>query len=205
MAAFASSRGGVYMRYSDDILLVLPGGPDEGKEAEAIAIAEIAKHGEHLRIKSEKTCIVAFNKNGASLQYSHVSGPSGKNGFEYLGFRYDGKQVYVRDGTISRLYRKVSVACRREAFFYAEKNPNKSVDQLVDSYNFTLLSQRFFKVKRCDLSSEDYGTWTFYSYLKRASARFGDRGNPIMKQARSFRGLMQSRFREALEDVRNRS
>jgi hypothetical protein len=45
MATYASLRGGVYMRYSDDILLILPGGPDEGREAEALAIAEIAKHG----------------------------------------------------------------------------------------------------------------------------------------------------------------
>jgi hypothetical protein len=146
---------------------------------------------------------VAFERIVTGLRFKHVSGPSGKNGFEYLGFRFDGRRVFVRDGTISRFYRKVSASCRREAFRHAQKHPDKIVDQLLESYNFTLLSQRFFRVKRCDLSSYDYGTWTFYSYLKRASARFADRGQPIMNQAQSFRDFMQSRFRVALEDALN--
>ncbi|AML50735.1 hypothetical protein RC74_05045 [Falsihalocynthiibacter arcticus] len=97
---FAVSKGGVYMRYSDDILLIIPAEDGVAEEAEKLAIAEIKKSGSKLIIKQEKTCIAEFQKSKSGLMFSHIKGLQGHNGFEYLGFQYDGKFVYVRDSTI---------------------------------------------------------------------------------------------------------
>lgn len=195
---YAQSKGGVYMRYSDDILLIIPGGVNEANQAEKLAIAEIQNYGSDLVIKPEKTCIVGFQKTDARLEFSHIRGLQGVNGFEYLGFRYDGRFVYVRDSTISRLYRKVSMTAKGIASGFAAAHPEMSAYDILNSYNYSNFSQRFSRVDDEKLSSDDYSTWTFYSYLKRASETFGQKGIKIMPQARNFKKFMRHRLSMAM-------
>ena len=197
MNAYAREHGGVYMRYSDDILLIVPGGEDEAQAATAFAKDEILNHGDALVIKEAKTCIVQFERSGQRLTYRHLTGPQGKNGLEYLGFRYDGKKVYVRESTMSRLYRKVSVAAKRDGTQHVIDNPGKSPAALIGSFNYSLFSQRFSRVKKGELT-EDYKSWTFYSYLKRASHTFRGKGDRILPQARNFKDHMRSRVEKAI-------
>ena len=196
--SYASARGGRYMRYSDDILLIVPGGVDEADEAEAFAVDEIKKYGRAIQIKEAKTCIVQFSSSREGLTFSHVRGPQGKNGFEYLGFRFDGKMVYVRDSTISRLYRKVALSAKGVARGFANAHPDKNASEILASFNYSNFSQRFSRVHPDELAPDDYGTWTFYSYLKRASETFGDLGNPILPQARNFNKIMKDRIATAM-------
>ncbi|WP_160166767.1 reverse transcriptase domain-containing protein [Caenispirillum salinarum] len=195
---FVKSRGGFYMRYSDDILLILPGAAREADDAVNFVKDEIKRYGSELRIKDKKTCVVQFRRDGPSLRHEHIYGPQGRNGLEYLGFRYDGKRVYIRDSTISRLYRKVSIAAKREAARHVRDNKSLGLKELKDSFNYSLLSQRFARVQKEHLSS-DYRSWTFYTYLKRASATFGRKGNRILGQARRFDALMRLRVNAAID------
>lgn len=196
--AYAKARGGRYMRYSDDILLIVPGGDEEAVQAEAFAVDEIKKYGAAIQIKEAKTCIVRFYRTGDELMFEHVRGPQGKNGFEYLGFRFDGKLVYVRDSTISRLYRKVALSAKGVARGFANAHPDKNAAEILASFNYSNFSQRFSRVHPDELSPDDYGTWTFYSYLKRASETFGARGTPILPQARNFNKIMKERIATAM-------
>jgi len=195
---YAQRKGGRYMRYSDDILLIVPGGSVEGDEAEAFAVDEIKKYGRAIKIKEAKTCIVRFRSGLEGLSFEHVRGPQGKNGFEYLGFRFDGKKVYVRDSTISRLYRKVALSAKGVARGFAIAHPDKNASEILASFNYSEFSQRFSRVHPDDLSPDDYGTWTFYSYLKRASNTFGSQGDQIMPQARNFKKIMKERIAQAM-------
>lgn len=195
---YAEQRGGRYMRYSDDILLIVPGGNGEADAAEAFAVAEIKKYGKAIEIKEAKTCIVRFYEAGEGLSFEHVRGPQGKNGFEYLGFRYDGKLVYVRDSTISRLYRKVALTAKGVARGFANAHPDQNASEILSSFNYSDFSQRFSRVHPDELSPDDYGTWTFYSYLKRASQTFGAKGAPILPQARNFKKVMKDRIATAM-------
>ncbi len=197
MNAYAHERRGVYMRYSDDILLIVPGGGDEALAATAFATSEIQNHGEALVIKDAKTCVVQFERSGQSLTYKHLTGPQGQNGLEYLGFRYDGKKVYVRESTMSRLYRKVSVAAKRDGTQHVIGNRGVSPAALIGSFNYSLFSQRFSRVKKGELTN-DYKSWTFYSYLKRAAQTFGGKGDRILPQARNFKKQMRSRVEKAI-------
>ena len=149
-------------------------------------------------IKSEKTCIVKFQVDDSKQVFYHVRGPQGKNGFEYLGFRYDGKNVYVRDSTVSRLYRKVSLTAKGISNGFVKSSPDKSATEILANFNFSNFSQRFSRVHPDALSPDDYGTWTFYSYLKRASETFGDKGKYILPQARNFSKFMRSRLASAM-------
>ena len=124
--------------------------------------------------------------------------PQGKNGFEYLGFRYDGRKVYVRDeSTMSRLFSKVSGAAKRDGTKHVIKNPGKAPSELIGSFNFSLFSQRFSRVKR-EMLTDDYKSWTFYSYLKRSAQTFGTKGDKILPQARNFKDVMRSRVEKAI-------
>jgi hypothetical protein len=200
MNTYAKSKGGTYMRYSDDILLIIPGAIAEAREAEKLANDEIYKCGPKLQIKAEKTCIVGFVKKSDKLEFEHLGGPQGKNGFEYLGFRFDGTNVYLRDSTLSRLYRKVSASAKGVARSHALAPANKgqSAENIMKTFNFSNFSQRFSRVLPEKLVSDDYGTWTFYSYLKRSSKTFGTRGRFIIPQARNFNKIMKARIRDAM-------
>ena len=107
-------RGGVYFRYSDDILLIGKGG-----EKEALALlkkiqALIPKYGAKLAIKDSKSSIHVFRQISGRRTCECVFG-KGRNGLEYLGFRFDGRNVYLRDSTLANLNRKVVYAARRRA------------------------------------------------------------------------------------------
>lgn len=200
MADYARVRGGRYMRYSDDILLILPGGPNEASAAVDFVMAEMPKHGSELRIKESKTCLVQFECREGGLRFRHLAqrpDEPAKNGFEYLGFRYDGRRVYVRDSTISRFFAKVAGAAKRDARRHVEANPAMDEAKLVGAFDFSLFSQRFSRVKKENLT-DDYRSWTFYSYLKRSAEAFGPKGERILKQARGFDEFMKARVSGAI-------
>ncbi|SFJ23208.1 reverse transcriptase domain-containing protein [Albimonas pacifica] len=201
MARYARDRGGRYMRYSDDILLILPGGASEAKGAIAFAVGEMPRHGSALAINEAKTCVAQFVRTPDGLQFQHLAqhpDEAAKNGFEYLGFRYDGCQVFVRDSTMSRFYGKVAVAAKRDARRHFEANPALDPATLVASFNYSLFSERFSRVKKSNLTG-DYRSWTFYSYLKRSARTFGPKGVRILHQARNFDDFMRLRVANAIE------
>lgn len=195
MAGYARARGGRYMRYSDDILLILPGGASEAIAAVDFAVGEMRNHGPELRIKDSKTCIAQFERVAGGLRFRHLPqrpDEPAKNGFEYLGFRYDGRCVYVRDSTISRFFGKVAGAAKRDGRRHVEANPAIDSGDLIRTFDFSLFSQRFSRVKKSNLT-DDYRSWTFYSYLKRSAEAFGHKGERILKQARGFDDFMKTR------------
>jgi Reverse transcriptase (RNA-dependent DNA polymerase) len=84
--------GGSYLRYSDDILLIAPGGEKEGKALAEEIRGMIGKFGSKLAIKEKKSSVFVFTKKGKAQDFKLVQGTQGKNGIEYLGFRFDEKK-----------------------------------------------------------------------------------------------------------------
>lgn len=195
---YVTNLGGRYMRYSDDILIILPGDISTAESARNFVNHEIKKFGDQLFIKDEKTCVVRFLRIDGELNYQHIEGPQGKNGLEYLGFCFDGKNVRVRNSTISRFYRKVAIAARRAAFKHIQNSKNADLSRLLRTFNFSLLSQRFLRVKRTDFISDDVRTWTFWTYLKRAARAFGSEGQGILRQADGYKEFIRGRVERAI-------
>ncbi len=94
------SVDGVYRRYSDDILLLVP----PAKEmAAAQAVLRIAgKYG--LTISSAKAETSRFQVRGGRQ--------SADRPISYLGFCFDGQRTFLRPSTLSRYYRRMTYAAR---------------------------------------------------------------------------------------------
>ena len=194
MNDYASERNGHYMRYSDDILIIVPGSESAANEAIQFAVDKIRNCGSQLQIKDKKTCIVSYRRLNSRLDCYHLEGPSGKNGLEYLGFRYDGHKVYIRESTMSRFYRKVANAAKLQSAIHVEKNPELTVDELIKSFNFSLFNQQFMKVSHNNRTN-GYDNWTFYSYLKRAQNTFGTTDAKFTRQVRGYKQFVRNRVK----------
>lgn len=194
----ADSRGGFYQRYSDDILFVLPISKDQALEIEAQVISKVVEYGDEIRIKSSKTSIVQFRKNGNALVLNHIKGDQGKNGAEYLGFRFDGKKVYLRDATLSGLYRKMASSSKAHCIRLKKRYPGKDRSFLEKKLLADNVVQSFGRVEDFDLNPE-VENWTFWTYARRASQTFGLRGQPILKQLRNHKKFIVKKMLQALD------
>jgi hypothetical protein len=191
--------GGAYFRYSDDILILTPGDATAGRALMRRTTSLIANFGEKLKIKPEKSSLVVFHRRGANQHFELDHGTQGKNGLEYLGFRYDGRRVFLRDASLSNFLRKIARAAYREAWACARRYPDKGVTELRLRFDYEKLIKRFGRVEDFGELKGEYHNWTFWTYAKRASKTFGPLGKPILRQLRKHRDLIRRRADKALD------
>ena len=111
---FATTNQGIYRRYSDDFIMVIP----KSEHMELKCIWEYVKSTAdlipRLILQSDKTQVFYLNNQNLTNENVLVLGSAqnGKDILEYLGFAFDGKNITVRDKTVSkyyyRMYRKVN-------------------------------------------------------------------------------------------------
>ncbi|WP_168734446.1 reverse transcriptase domain-containing protein [Ollibium composti] len=193
-----AALGGAYYRYSDDILIVTPQEPNEASDLEAWVRNTIRKYGDKIKIKPEKSALFHFQPSGDNQLWTRVSGDQGKNGLEYLGFRYDGRYMYLRDSTISNFLRKVTRGAKRAAHFAARRYPNKSAVQIFDLFDVDGFIQRYGRVEDFESKAGDVHNWTFWTYVTHAADVCGPLGRPIFKQLRHQRGAISGRIMGAI-------
>ncbi len=198
MNEFTKKHNGFYFRYSDDLIIVLPGNEEEALQAKHFTSNLIKDFGSELEIKDSKTCVGCYevNENGR-LTYRYVSGQQGKNGLEYLGFRFDGEQTYIRNNTISRLHRKIAHAARSHAKKTVKRYQNRDSAYLIEKYGVDEFKQRFLRVKDFD-SVDSYQGWTFWTYALRASGKFDDNGRKIQRQLRNLEAFIERTIKKEL-------
>lgn len=200
MRDLAIKNGGYYFRYSDDILFVAQGVEADAKNMEKFIREEISNHGDKIIIKEEKSALYLFSKAVSTNQNIYrIDRPLDKKGLEYLGFRYDGKYCYIRDSTISNLYRKITRKARREAFAAARRYSNKSAEEIKELFNYELLIKEFGRVEDFPEVRHKYENWTFWTYARRAAERYQNLGKPILKQLKNHRDIIKYRFNSCLE------
>lgn len=196
--AMATAMGGIYYRYSDDILIISPGDATEGMKWLADMQMLIRQHGRKLKIKAEKCAVFVYERDGSDQTFTRVHGEQGRNGLEYLGFRYDGRKAYLRDSTLSGLRRKVAFAARRDTTACANRNPTKDAANLRAEFNYERLIKRFGKVEDFAEKRDDFREWTFWTYARRAAEIFGPLGKPILGQLRRHASLVRERCNQEL-------
>ncbi len=181
LSSLATAHGGRAFRYSDDILLLVKAQTDDDASAiEEDVRKSISSFGSQLFIKESKSSIHRFIKTEDSLSIQHLKG-SGKNGLEYLGFRFDGKRIYLRDATLSNLKRKMTFVGRIRAIKHKRRYADRDYSTLKSTFNFDDFFQNFMRVEDFDQNSS-VRQWTFWTYARRAVETFGNRGKPIEKQ-----------------------
>ena len=193
VADWAKKMGGGYYRYSDDILFVVPGGKSIGLDLMVRVQNLIKTFGPKLEIKGSKSSVFEFKILGNCQSCELVQGTQGKNGLEYLGFRFDGRYAYIRDSALSNLYRKVTRNARREANALSRRYRNQDASQLAAIFDFNGLIKRFGRVEDFGEIHADYKNWTFWTYARRAAAVFGALGKPIAGQLKRHRQNIRRR------------
>jgi len=194
---YVESVDGAFFRYSDDIIIIIPGGEAEAISSRDFAMAEITNHGPKILIKDSKASVLEYFSAPGGQDFRKIYGKQGANGLEYLGFRYDGRAVYLRDTTLSRLYRKVTGSIRAEARALVRRYPGKSQAYIEGKFNAAKFMQRYGRVADFDPSAS-YDTWTFWTYTKRAIEKFGPLGSPIARQLKNYRQIVRTRMKHEI-------
>ncbi|WP_155982316.1 reverse transcriptase domain-containing protein [Xanthobacter sp. 126] len=202
MKGLAEAKGGVYMRYSDDILFVIPAdGIDAKAFVERISLS-ISDYGDTLRIADDKTSIHRFIPANKGQDCRNVDEARPSKRFEYLGFSYDGCKVRIRDSTLSGLVQKIAAVTRREAFAAARRYPTTSVAQICEQFNYSDLYCRFLRVRNFE-TVEDKSGWTFWTYVRKIEATMKVDGRPAIKQVRKLKEQIRRRFRLYVQKSRD--
>lgn len=110
---YVCEHGGLYIRYSDDFIIVLP--VEEQKFNKHYKwIKSFLASVEGVILSPEKTQLFKYSKESIKSCNSMFEEEilDGKNILNFLGFSFDGREVTIRDKTISkyyyRMYRKAS-------------------------------------------------------------------------------------------------
>ncbi|TDW31885.1 reverse transcriptase (RNA-dependent DNA polymerase) [Rhizobium azibense] len=200
-----ASVGGTYFRYSDDILIVAPISAEQALEMERNVRAAISALGTGLVIKEEKSAIHRFDDGNGRQSISVVRAfdkdgkPMLNKPFEYLGFRYDGRRVFIRDKTMSNLHRKIASVCRASAIRMVKRYQGKTADEILEMADVERLIQAFGPVEDFRSKAVDYRAWTFTTYAKRASRVMGTLGKPIARQLSGLRQSIRNRLASELQ------
>jgi hypothetical protein len=197
MNALATRLGGSYVRYSDDILLLLPVPMQQAQGIMASLPSRIRAHGDALVIKPEKSSLVRYMRGRDGVQGCELISGKGRNGLEYLGFRYDGRSVLLRDSTVSNLHRKVAAVARNQAEATIKRYPGRSYTDLCNMFNFEDFSKRFGRVEGFEPTSTSK-KWTFWTYVVRSVEEFGPAGRKIHGQVRRLRQRARHRVDEEI-------
>lgn len=203
--AWAASKGGSYFRYSDDILVVIPGTRDDWDECLHLARSLIQKTGKGLEIHPEKCSahrLTIKAENGKTRQFCELIHQKGcKNGLEYLGFRYDGLDVFLRESTRSKLNRAIVQACRSVARSHVHHNPGVEMAELSRSIKVDGVLKRVGRVEDFDASARRYKRWTFWTYARRCAHTFGPRGRKIFHQLSGYQAFARRKLESELESA----
>jgi hypothetical protein len=118
--------GGIYLRYSDDILLVVP--PMYQQSAERFVMNQIKERKLEIQPKKTERRVFSYKGNSGKLQCWNPSGRQDK--LQYLGFTFDGQQILIRDSSITRYDRRANASVRR-AGIAARQTPVQNEDGML--------------------------------------------------------------------------
>ena len=118
MNNYINKLKGLYMRYSDDFIVVIPGHDDDEFMHQKHIVDRMINEIPNLILEGNKTQIFSFSQGvltNVSRQFA-VGGEGLNTTLDYLGFSFDGIKVKIRDKTTTkyyyRMHRKVNTVGR---------------------------------------------------------------------------------------------
>ena len=164
---YTASKKGYYVRYCDDVLVILPGQNCYRDIVTTINEILVRTAGNSLKINEGKTEAIQFYVAKEGLDYTNLLHPEKNFELQYLGFNFNGKRTVIRHSSIARYYRKLKSKLNTVKY-RASKNEKKSTPYLRDIYQ-----------KYSHVSNKK----TFISYVKLASDVMGEK--KIMRQVKN--------------------
>lgn len=106
---YVTGNSGLYMRYSDDFIVVLPKTNLEHFKTQFQHIGSQISSIPGVKLEPEKTQLFEYNSGSIrSCNEDVLDGvPNSHNLMNYLGFTFDGQSVSIRAKTVSRYYNKM--------------------------------------------------------------------------------------------------
>ena len=98
--------GGMYIRYSDDFMIILPDAPEIDPAKELKRFADMVKQAPRLTLEPSKTQYFHF-ENGVLTncgKFFHENADDSRRTINFLGFSFDGQKVRIRSKTVSKYY-----------------------------------------------------------------------------------------------------
>jgi len=190
---YIHSQKGLYMRYSDDFIIVLPKHNEDLFKEQYDYINSTIKLIPKLILQRDKTQIYEFsNKLLVSCNELVLKGVNnGINYLNYLGFTFDGQIVTIRDKTISkyyyRMYRKLKTIIKNNGI---TKNGNIiSCENIYEKYSIKGTKKVESKVK-----GKGRRKGNFISYVKRAENIFG-KGEAISRGTKNHMQKIRNKLK----------
>lgn len=190
---FVTSKKGIYSRYCDDIIIVIP--LEEGKDENKTylnyieKIDKIRRDTPNLEKNKEKTSTFIFKKGKIK-----GIGDTHENHISYLGFYFDGKDLRIREKSLfkyyTRMYEKTRVSAK-----YSIKYGRKVFRKRL----YKLYSHLGEKPRK-----NEYGN--FLTYTKRADKIFGKDNlyeNKINSQTKRHWKKLQNSLNKNIEKYKN--
>lgn len=190
---FVTSKKGIYSRYCDDIIIVIP--LEEGKDENKTylnyieKIDKIRRDTPNLEKNEEKTSTFIFKKGKIK-----GIGDTHENHISYLGFYFDGKDLRIREKSLfkyyTRMYEKTRVSAK-----YSIKYGRKVFRKRL----YKLYSHLGKKPRK-----NEYGN--FLTYTKRADKVFGKDNlyeNKINSQTKRHWKKLQNSLNKNIKKYKN--
>lgn len=109
MNKYATENNGKYMRYSDDLILIIPRKDGINSEQLWNKIQEAKKDYPYLIINKNKSSLYYYENDSIKSLHDEIEGmKKSDNRVNFLGFAFDGKEIKYRDKTITKFYRKIN-------------------------------------------------------------------------------------------------
>lgn len=195
--------GGLYRRYCDDLLVICP--PEHAKYIRQEILKHI-KEEYHLKIQDKKTEIIGFfpnskgNTRSFNLRKIEDEGATltRKNeekyykNLQYLGFEYNGKNIYIRSSSLSRYFRKMK---------------GRIVKTIMMAYSSNSKSDKIFR-KQIYSRYSHLGKRNFLSYAYSASKKYYKNSKGVKKEglnSPSIRKQLSSHLEIIEKEIRKTS
>lgn len=204
LMSYVSKVGGIYRRYSDDIVLIIP--KEKKDECHSFLLREIENI--KLDISKDKTKIFNIQKGHTStLSITRYSdGANAK--IEYLGLAFDGEKIRLKDKCLSHYYLKMRKSISRRTFLACHVK-NKSRHQLFENKilrSFTPIGAQkrriYLRDKKGNLL-KDVEKWTmgnFWTYARKVARTTGD-FHAIEHQLSRNKSILISLVSSAKEEI----
>ncbi|MCI8618883.1 MAG: hypothetical protein HFG44_02270 [Oscillospiraceae bacterium] len=164
--------GGMYIRYSDDFMIILPDAPEIDAAKELKRIADMVKHAPRLTLEPSKTQYFHF-ENGVLTncgKFFHENADDSSRTINFLGFSFDGQKVRIRSKTVSKYYYRMY----RKARNIAKMGGYTPEGKRITGVNLYMTYSRKGAKK---------GPGNFLTYVNRAASEYGP-NEPIKRDTR---------------------
>ncbi len=164
--------GGMYIRYSDDFMIILPDAPEIDAAKELKRIADMVKHAPRLTLEPSKTQYFHF-ENGVLTncgKFFHENADDSSRTINFLGFSFDGQKVRIRSKTVSKYYYRMY----RKARNIAKMGGYTPEGKRITGENLYMTYSRKGAKK---------GPGNFLTYVNRAASEYGP-NEPIKRDTR---------------------